>query len=345
MTLYYEALYRGSPSTRAARHARPSMRPALSSFIILLLLLSGSNLFAQDDASSPDNIISVRTDLVTVPAFVMDEHRRRVFNLSATDFALRVDGRAVKVEYFAAGTERVALAFALDVSGSARDTIVRQQEIALALFSRFGRGSRIAVLRFGETAQLALPFTTNVGEALAAFNFPAIAGQRTAIFDAAAEAIRAYDTSGGNAAERRIIILMSDGLDTASTTRPRTVIDMARECGVSFYVIHLPIFAPRDGRLTARPASQGFREMAEQTGGRYFKIGDAKAALDLHVTYDLAPVFKSIEEDLRSQFVLGYYPGEEARDRKFHRVEVVLTSRSNRKLRVRSLRDGYILER
>jgi VWFA-related protein len=347
MILHYEALHRGRPSTRAVSSAQPSTSPALSLFILLLVIIfaSRANALAQtDEAPGGDDVISVRTDLVTVPAFVTDGHGRRVFNLSSADFALRDDGREVRVEYFASGGERVALLFALDASGSARDTIARQREIALALFSRFGRGSRIAVLRFGETPELAVPFTKSAGEALAGFNFPAHANRHTAIFDAAAEAVRAYDTHGGDAAERRIIILISDGLDTASTVRARTVVDMARARGVSIYVIHLPVFAPRDGRLAARTASKGFREMAGQTGGRYFMIGDAKSALDRSTVYDLAPVFKSIEEDLQGQYVLGYYPGEAARDASFHRIEVVLRSSNKRELRVHSLREGYILK-
>jgi Ca-activated chloride channel family protein len=346
MTLHQEAPDRGYLSARALRSAWLSSRFALSLFLLLLLpgFSHRMNVCAQNDASSPDDVINVRTDLVTIPAFVLDGHKRRVSNLSAADFALRDDGREVKVEYFAVGTERVALAFALDASGSARDTMTRQREIALALFSRFGHGSRIAVLRFGETAEWIIPFTTNVNEVLPAFGSPAPSSRRTAIFDAAAEAVRAYDTQKSSAAERRIIILISDGLDTASTARAQSVIGEALAHGVSIYVIHLPLFAPRDERLAARPASKGFREMAEQTGGRYFKIGDAKSALDPGSAYDLAPVFRSIEEDLRSQYVIGFYPGEAARDGRFHHVEVVLISSSNRKLRVRSLREGYTLK-
>lgn len=344
--MHQEALYRSHSSTRAARSPLLSSRLALSISVFLLLIIATcTDVPAQTDATSDDDdVIRVRTDLVTVPAIVTDERGRRVFNLSQEDFALRDNGRAVRVEYFAAGTERVALAFALDASGSARETVARQREIAIALFSRFGSGSRVAVLHFVETATLAAPFTTVASEALAAFTFPALAGRRTAIFDAAARAVRIYDEQGGEAAERRIIILISDGLDTASTTRARDVIAQARARGVSIYVIHLPIFAPREGRLMARPASKGFRDLAEQTGGRYFTVGDAKSALDPRASYDLAPVFLSIEEDLRSQYVLGYYPDESARDAAFHRIEINLTSRDNRKLRVRSLREGYNLK-
>jgi Ca-activated chloride channel homolog len=314
----------------------------------MLLVASCSNVSAQNETEAGDvDVLRVTTDLVTVSAFVTDERGQRVFNLSLEDFALSDDGRIVKVEYFAAGTERVALAFALDASGSVRETIARQHEIALALFLRFGSGSRVAVLRFGETAELAVPFTTRTTEALPAFRFPALAGKggrRTAIFDAASKAVRSFDTPGSDPTERRIIILISDGLDTSSKTNARDVIERAKALGISFYVIHLPIFAPHDGRLAARPASKGFRELAEQTGGRYFIAGDAKSALDPRAGYDLAPVFKSIEEDLQSQYVLGYYPGEAARDASFHRIEISLTSRDRRKLRVRSLREGYRLK-
>jgi Ca-activated chloride channel family protein len=312
----------------------------------LLLVTSGANVSAQENSAGTDeDVLRVDTDFVTVPVYVTDASGHRVFNLSQEDFTLRDDGRAVKVEYFAAGTARVALVFVLDTSGSVREIVARQHEIALALLSRFGTGSRVAVLRFAETVEMAIPFTASMTEALPAFRFPVLAGdRRTAIFDAAAMAVRSFNAPGSDATERRIIILISDGLDTASKMNAREVIVRARALGVSFYVIHLPIFAPRDGRLVARPASKGFREMAEQTGGRHFVVGDAKSALDPRAGSDLAPVFKAIEEDLQSQYVLGYYPGEAARDASFHRIEISLTPRDKRKLRVRSLREGYILK-
>ena len=345
--ILHEAHLRIIPSISAARSVLLPGSFALSLSICLLTFAAAcACVFAQSSNEVSDDVIRVRTDLVTAAAFVTDAHGRRVSNLSQDDFVVREDGRIVKVEYFATGTERVALAFALDASGSARETIARQREIALALFSRFGSSSRVAVLRFGETAEWAAPFTTRASEAIEAFRFPALANRHTAIFDAAATLVRSFDGPGSDAAERRIVILISDGLDTASKTKAVDVVDRARAHGVSFYVIHLPIFAPRDGRLVPRPASRGFRELAVQTGGRYFMVGNAKDALNESAPYDLAPVFKAIEEDLRSQYVLGYYPGEAARQAatSFHRIEIGLTSRDNQGLRVRSLREGYILK-
>jgi len=93
-----------------------------------------------------------------------------------------------------------------------------------------------------------------------------------------------------------------------------------------------------------RTPSKGFRELAEQTGGQYFRIGDAKSALDPKAQVDLAPVFQAIEHDLRGQYVLGFYPGEATRDALPHRVEVHLTSPRNRKLKVQQLKSSYTLQ-
>lgn len=318
-------------------------RVSTLSLLLTLLLLTAlqGQAFAQDEQTA-DEVVRVRTDLITVPVFVVDACGRRISGLRKEDFVMRDNGRVVETEYFASGAEHVALLFALDASGSARDIIQAQRETALALFSRFGSGSRIAVLRFTERPEMALSFTTNSNEALAAFNFPALTGRHTAIFDAALEAVRAYHAR--DSAERRIIILISDGLDTASTANAAQVIKAASERGVSFYVIHLPLFAPRDGRLAPRPFSKGFRDLAEKTGGKYFMLGDVKTALAPRPQYELAPIFQAIEDDLKGQYLLGYYPAESARDGLSHSIEVGLAYGNNKRLRVATLRREYVLK-
>lgn len=294
-------------------------------------------------AQEPDEVIRVRTDLVTIPVIVTDARTHRIPNLMTDDFVLADDNRTAKIDYFAPGTDRVAMLFALDTSGSAREVIVQQREAALALFSRFGRGSRVAVLQFADVVRLPVPFTTDTAAAQASFDFQARASSGTAIFDGAATAVRAFDGSGGFSMERRIVVLISDGLDTLSSTKYADVITAARARGVSFYVIHFLLFTPRDGRLAPRPPSKGFRDLAEQTGGRYFRIGDAKSSLDPRARYDFAPVFQAIEDDLRGQYVLGFYPGDAARDGQTHSVTVNLANRT-RKLKVNQLKTSYNLK-
>jgi hypothetical protein len=125
-------------------------------------------------------------------------------------------------------------------------------------------------------------------------------------------------------AERRIVILISDGLDNSSRTKPSAVIDDALKNRVSFYVIHLPLFEPRDGRLAVRTPTKGFRDLAEKTGGKYFLAGDAKAALAPVKDIDLSAIFQAIEDDLKSQYLLGFYLGETANDGQKHRFSLGL---------------------
>jgi VWFA-related protein len=287
-------------------------------------------------------VLSVRTDLITISCYVTDAHGRRAGGLAAADFQVRDNGRTAAVSYFASGAARVALVFALDASGSAREHIERQREAALALLSRFGKGSRAAVLAFAERPALALPLTSDTEQVRASFRLGARSNLRTAIFDAALAAVRAFDSAKPDAAERRIVLLLSDGLDNASDARPATVVGAANARGVSFYVIHFPLYEPAGGRLAVRRPARGFRELAERTGGSYFLLGDAAHALDLHYTYDLAPVFNAIADDLQSQYVVGYYLDEAARREPEHEVEISLSQ--NKKLRVHTLRDKFTLK-
>jgi VWFA-related protein len=223
------------------------------------------------------------------------------------------------------GADRVALIFALDQSGSLRDIVSQQREAALALAGRFGDKSQVAVIRFAEKASLVVPFTKDTSVAREAFSFPTRANQHTAIFDAALAAIRAFDGLPQIRSERRLIVLISDGLDNASTTKAGAVVQAALANHVSFYVIHLPLFEPRDGRLAVRSPAKGFRELAEKTGGKYFLVGNTSSALAPQgKTIDLSPVFQAIEEDLRSQYLLGFYSGEGARDGRNHRFTIGL---------------------
>lgn len=304
------------------------------------LLLFSNVVTAQE--TQPDDVIRVRTDLVAVPVTVTDSRGRRISDLKQQDFVLTDDGRTTRIDYFTSGAERIALAFVLDNSGSLREQLSRQRDAAIGLFSRFGPGSSVAVIRFGQQARLLAPFTSETESARAAFSVPvnlsALSG-RTAIFDAAAVAVQAYAPRGENSPERRIVILISDGLDTASRATAPQVIEAANRTNVSFYVIQLPLFTPRDGRLVPRPAAKGFRDLADRTGGKYFVA--ARSALDTNAPVDLAPVFAAIEEDLRSQYVIGFYPGEGSRDGQTHRAAI---SVSKSKLKVHQLRTSYSLK-
>ena len=315
---------------RSSEFSRPHRTLCALAFLLILATgllpehrIATSYCAAQDPAESID-ILRVSTDLLVFPIRVTDKNRRAVPQVSRTDFLLTDRDGVSSGFYFAAGAGRIALLFALDESGSLREIITAQRQTALALFDRFKNESRVAALRFGQRARLVADFDTDAEAVSAAFASRPRQNERTAIFDAAQAAIVTFTKLTSNPTERRIVILISDGLDNASTAKVDSVIRAANENNISFYVIHLPLFTPRDGRLSIRGPTKGFRDLGEKTGGRYFLASDPKEPLRLDNRVDLSPVFKAIEDDVRSQHLIGFYFNERGRDGRRHRLSISL---------------------
>ncbi|MGH9898520.1 MAG: vWA domain-containing protein, partial [Pyrinomonadaceae bacterium] len=167
--------------------------------------------------------------------------------------------------------------------------------------------------------------------------------RKTAIFDAVKKGVDLFQSADPTkiasalSSERRIIILISDGLENASLLSSANVIREAVKNGISIYVIHLPAFVPDEGHLRPRRPVKGFKELAEETGGHFFIFGDAAMALDPRAEYDLSKIFAAIDDDLKGQYVLGFYPKETESFSGTGKSEVRLTVPSNRKLRVKRL--------
>jgi VWFA-related protein len=305
------------------------MRVFLSACLLSLFVIVATTLPALSFAQEPsvdDEVLRVNTDLLLFPIRIRDKRGKTVTSLTEPDLTLKDVDRVTAGLYFSQGIDRVALVFALDQSGSTREIISMQRDAALALFARFNERSKIAVVRFAERPVLAAPFGRDADTARQAFNFSTAKNQHTAIFDAAAAALNAFEDLPPVRSERRIVILISDGLDNASAAKANSVIEAANKRRVSFYVIHLPLFEPRDGRLAVRRPAKGFRELAEKTNGKYFLAGSAAEALSSSRNVDLMPTFKAIEDDLRSQYLLGFYLADVANDGRKHRFSLGLPS-------------------
>jgi Ca-activated chloride channel family protein len=290
--------------------------------VLLVSFLAGQKTVAQK--TNDDDVIRVSTDLSVYPIRVRSRDKHIPATVTADSFQLKDTDGITTSFYFSAGAERVAIVFALDESGSLGQILAQQRDAALALFDRFGKNSRVAVVRFSRQPEVVVPFGNDSDAARAAFDFGARRNTPTAIFDAAARSIGLFETTMRDPAERRIIILISDGLDTASSTKPSEIIEEARAKNISFYTIQIPLFEPRNGHLAVRTATKGFKDLAEKTGGKYFLTADASKALSSNANQDLTSVFKSIEDDLRSQYIVGFYVGEKARDGIEHKVSIVL---------------------
>jgi VWFA-related protein len=289
----------------------------------LLPITSFQNIQAQETLPL-DDVVRIDTHLVIFPIRVRDRRAKAAGELSEKDVTVKDEDNATTGLYLYHGADRVSLVFALDQSGSLREIMNQQREAALALFAQFGEKSQVAVLRFAQQSKLALPFGRDLDATRAAFSASRTSDQHTAIFDAAAAATKLFETLPRVRSERRLVILISDGLDTASTVKPREVIAAALKNQVTFYVIHLPLFTPSEGRLRVRTPAKGFRELAEKTGGKYFLVGNTASPLASPANADLSAVFKAIEEDLKSQYLLGFYTRESSNDGRTHRLVVGL---------------------
>ena len=290
--------------------------------VLLVSFLSGFEVVAQK--TEDDDVVRVTTDLSVYPIRVRKRDNHSPVSVTAASFQLRDTDGITSSFYFSSGAERVAFVFALDESGSLSQILSQQRDAALGLFNRFGKDSTVAVVRFSRQAEVVVPFGNDSAAVRDAFDFRARRNTPTAIFDAAASAVRLFENTTRDPAERRIIILISDGLDTASRARPSDIINEARERNISFYTIQIPLFEPRNGHLAVRPAAKGFKDLAEKTGGKYFLTADASTALLPNANQDLSSVFKSIEDDLKSQYIVGFYVGAKARDGVEHKVSIVL---------------------
>jgi Ca-activated chloride channel family protein len=311
-------------SLRRNSFRKYASRLSIISLLLTIVCLSSAATSAQATKTDDDEVLSVTTDLLLFPARIKHKQGHKLPALTEKDLSVKDEDHVTSEIYFSPGVDRVAMVFALDQSGSLREIISRQSDAALSLYRHFNERSSIAVLQFAASPVIAAGFNREAAQAREAFKLSARANERTAIFDAAEKAVQMLDGLPRVRSERGIVILISDGLDNASVAKPDRVIDLARDKRVSFYVIHLPLFEPRDGRLAVRRPAKGFRELAEKTGGKYFLAGGP--ALRTADTVDLTAVFNAIEEDLKSQYLIGFYLNEQANDGRRHNFSLSLAT-------------------
>jgi hypothetical protein len=112
--------------------------------LVSLFVCLHSPVLAQQTVDE-DEVIRVNTDLLLFPVRVRDKKGQAVPGLTEQDLLLKDQDQVTTGLYFSPGADRVALMFALDQSGSLRQVISQQREAALALFSKFGERSSVAI--------------------------------------------------------------------------------------------------------------------------------------------------------------------------------------------------------
>ena len=277
-----------------------------------------------DEIDSSD-VVRISSNLVPIPASVVDRRGNAVINLKLDDFELLVDGELRPLSDLTRSESSVRLAMLFDNSGSLDAAREFEKQAAIRFFRKVLRAKDEAAIYSIETeSYLAQPLTNDVGkleQTIANFGKPE---GGTSLFDAIVEAARYLRPYSG----RRVLVIVSDGIETTSRLNDfEQVVQhvLADDCQI--YVVQTGLYEGANVRALA--AERRMEALSGQTGGAVY-IPKTVDQLDL--------AFNQIAADLSQQYVLSYYPSAEQRDGQLHQLELRIKSRND--VRVRS-RKGY----
>lgn len=250
---------------------------------------------------------------VLVPVVVRDG-ARYVQGLDRKDFTLKVDGRPAKFESFESRADAPAsLVLLQDLSGSmeSADRMAWSRSAAKFFLDQAAAGDEFAIASFSDGEQrIDIPFTTDLSALREAVEIWKPWG-KTALHDAVAHM---PEISGSGHNPKRFALLITDGVDNASTVPPDQARELVRAAQVPVYVLGFDSGSPYSlddqGKKVYRYADV-LNLLAATSGGRYFSVSS---------TDELNLALSAIRDDLRHQYVLGFATGDGA-DR-FRRLEI-----------------------
>ncbi len=269
----------------------------------LLIALSPTAMAAQETT------LKLNVKLVSVFVNVTDRNGAPVGGLTEKDFAVFEDGRPQKIAVF----ERVSkiplnLMLAIDTSGSVRKDLATEAAAA----RRFARAmlrpqDQMGVMQFATDVSVLTPFTNKVSlidRGLRHLH----SDYATALYNAV---VLGSDRLGGKEG-RKVLVLISDGDDTVGEDNYGQALEHALRNEVMIYsLIDVPIMASA-GRDTG--GEHALISLAEQTGGKYFYANQD----------GLDAAFERVSEDLRTQYLIGYYPRNQVKGVDFHHISVTV---------------------
>jgi Ca-activated chloride channel family protein len=271
-------------------------------------------------------VISVRTELVAVPVTVTDGRGHHVSGLNQDNFRVYEDGRPQPISVFHRGNAPVTLGLLIDRSQSMRGKASLLLAAAVALLRSGLPDDELFELDFNDHVSYVLPpgrpFSHDTEELEAALSSVPADGQ-TALYDGVAEGLRHLELGH---AEKRALIVVSDGGDNASHLRYAEVLALARRSAAVIYAIGLL------GSPDEEEDAGLLKRLCKDTGG---------AAYFPRTTHDIAEMSTEIARDLREQYTLGFTPGDRPGGRSFRKIEVTVTAPGQGRLHVRT-RTGYL---
>jgi len=308
--------------------------------ILLILTLAGALCAQAPQQNAPpsdETTIQVDVALVNVLASVRDKRGGLVANLEKNDFTIFEDGKQQEIKYFARETDLpLTIGLLIDVSGSQRNLIDIERSAASQFFSQVMRKKDEAFLiSFGEEVELLQDYTNSarmlsqgmnglrVSSGVGGFGpgpVPTSGDPRgTVLYDAV---FLAADEKLRSEVGRKVIVVITDGVDEGSRKKIEDAIEAAQKADAVIYSIDY--FDPRaygygPFGFGGGGAGEGYlRRMSDATGGHVYKV-DRSHSLD--------EVFHELQEEMRSQYSIGFMSSNEKRDGSYRKLEIRMASK------------------
>ena len=246
------------------------------------------------------------TQIVPLYVTVQDIEKRLVPDLVKEDFDVLDNGVPVTLTLFQNEPEPFSVVVMLDTSGSMTLTIDLLKEAAEQFVIRLMPADKGIIGAFNDKIQYPIADFTSSRDDLVGGIREADYGNSTRLWDAVESSIEQLKRVSG----RRVVLVFTDGDDTASKIGLGKVMDEARAAETMVYAIGLQSVYFNGQRQVRSQPDKGLRKVSDETGGGYF---------ELKRTDDLGPTFSRVAQELHSQYVLGFAP---ATDGKLHKLEV-----------------------
>jgi len=267
----------------------------------------------------------VDVKLVNIFVNVTDKNGAIVGGLTRDDFAIFEDGRPQEIAIFEKQSEvPLNLTLAIDTSGSVQKDLSDEAAAARHFAHDILRPQdEMSVLEFATEVRELTPFTNKL--AVIDHGLGELRGDwATALYDA----ICAGSERLGKREGRKVLVVVSDGDDTAKSSTYAQALEAALRNEVMIYsLIDVPIEASA-GRDTG--GEHALITLAEQTGGKHFYVSEG----------GLDKAFAKVSDDLRTQYLIGYYPQHQVPGTDFHRVVVTVPRAAADEFNIRN-KAGY----
>jgi Ca-activated chloride channel homolog len=252
--------------------------------------------------------IKVSTDSVAVYVTVTDTDKRLVPDLLLEDFEILDNGKPVNISVFENKPVPITTVVMIDTSGSITASLGLVKDGAEQFLLRLLPDDKAQVGEFSDKIKFHPgSFIDDRDRLIYLLKHELDFGYPTRLYDAVDLSIEQLLPVAG----RKVVIVFTDGDDTASKLGVGKVMDRAREKDVMVYAVGLQTeYFNGQQRVRSSP-DRGLKKLAEDTGGGYF---------ELKKTADLGETFTRVAQELHSQYVLGFSP--ETADGKIHKLEV-----------------------